>query len=66
MDIWLVIEVWIQSIALRIREQILKNTLPLLSLNPSRLPAIEKGWQGNPAHNISTLGNVNSLISKIS
>lgn len=33
-----------------------------MSLNPSLLPAIEKDWQGNPAHKISKSGKSSVLI----
>ena len=35
---------------------ILKNKLPLLSVNPFWYPAFEKAWHGNPAHNMSKFG----------
>lgn len=33
-----------------------KNKVPLVSSNPRRFPALEKGWQGKPANKISKLG----------
>lgn len=45
---------------------ILKNKVPLVSSNPFLSPAMEKGWQGNPAHNMSKSGISSSFASLIS
>jgi hypothetical protein len=39
-----------------------KKRVPLVSSNPFFKPALEKGWQGNPASKMSCLGILSSSI----